>query len=177
MTQTYLHRPNLKIEAMFSPESTPLYRYHLTVTKSNALKDPKTVCAIMQNPSEAGVEIADRSIQVLERVIFEHKLPEFSGVERLVVVNQFAFIQTTEFSGNQDKIGDLNDKVVYEAIRTSDIILIARERDNRYLERQRRILNFISKYNNKPIYITSRHPSRVIYDGFIRRYDAQKASV
>ncbi|WP_335917943.1 hypothetical protein [Shewanella chilikensis] len=83
MKQTFKHRPELQIEAEFSGENPPVFRYRLSATKIGAGKTPKTVCAVMQNPSYACVEFADKSVQVLERVVFEKKYPEFEGVERL----------------------------------------------------------------------------------------------
>ena len=79
----------------------------------------------MQNPSYACVEITDKSVQVLERVIFEKDFKEFDGVERLIVVNQFAFIQTKDFIGTDDQIGCKNDESIASAINESEIVLIA----------------------------------------------------
>ena len=69
----------------------------------------------MQNPSYACVEYADKSVQVLERVIFEKQYPQFTGVERLIIVNLFAFIQTNDFSGKDDYIGERNDAAIARA--------------------------------------------------------------
>lgn len=79
----------------------------------------------MQNPSYASVDIADKSVQVLERVIFEKGLVEFNGVERLIVVNQFAFIQTKDFIGTDAQIGTRNDQAIASAVDESEMVLIA----------------------------------------------------
>src|SRR5690606_29399853 len=110
-----------RIEAEFSDENPPLFRYRLSATKLNASPASKTVCAIMQNPSYAGVEVADKSVQVLERVVFEKGLTEFADVGRLVVVNQFAFIQTTGFVGTREQVGHRNDEVISQALDQSEI--------------------------------------------------------
>jgi len=168
MNQTYLHRPGLNIKAKFSTEKPPLYRYWLEATKVGAPENPKTVCAIMQNPSYAGVEFADRSAQVLERVVFEKNYSGLQYVGRLIIVNQFAFIQTNNFVGTDDQIGRRNSHYLKQAIKASEIIIIAWGKDNRFYSRQDEILQIVNK--NKLILQTSRHPSRVIYDGFIQPY-------
>jgi hypothetical protein len=168
--QTYLHRQNLTIRVEFSSEGTPIFRYRLEATKITASNNPKTVCAVMQNPSYASIEIADKSVQVLERVVFEKELAEFNGVERLIVVNQFAFIQTKHFVGTDDQIGERNDDAIARAVGESEIVLIAWGKDNGFMQRQKRILEIVRAKEGKTLLQTSRHPSRVIYDGFIQQF-------
>ena len=170
--QTYLHRPNLTISADFSSEETPIFRYRLEVRKDGASNIPRTVCAVMQNPSYASVEIADKSVQVLERVVFEKKLAEFNGVERLIVVNQFAFIQTKDFVGTNDQIGEKNDHAINSAVEESEIVLIAWGKSNGFMQRQKQILEIVRTKKGKTLLQTSRHPSRVIYDNFIQPFRA-----
>lgn len=173
MKRAYLHRPNLTIKADFSSESTPVFRYRLEATKEGASNKPRTVCAIMQNPSYASVEVADKSVQVLERVVFEKALKEFDGIERLIIVNQFAFIQTKGFIGADDQVGIKNDTAIAKAVNESEIILIAWGKDNGFKDRQDRILELVRANKKEKILLqTSRHPSRVIYDGFIKKYYA-----
>lgn len=126
----------------------------------------------MQNPSYACVEIADRSVQALERVIFEKELAEFNGIERLIVVNQFAFIQTKDFVGTDDQIGEKNDDAIAKAVDESEIVLFAWGKDNRFMQRKKRILEIVRTRKGKTLLQTSRHPSRVIYDGFIQQFSA-----
>jgi len=59
MKQKFKHRPELQIEAEFSEENPPVFRYKLSATKIGAGGNPKTVCAVMQNPSYACIEFAD----------------------------------------------------------------------------------------------------------------------
>ena len=171
MKQTYLHRPNLTVIADFSAEETPIFRYRLEARKDGASRNPRTVCAVMQNPSYASVEIADKSVQVLERVVFEKGLVEFNGVERLIVVNQFAFIQTKDFIGTADQIGERNDQAIDRAVDESEIVLIAWGKGNGFVQRQDRILEIVRGKKGKTLLQTSRHPSRVSYDGFIQPFD------
>ncbi|MFC1626417.1 DUF1643 domain-containing protein [Pseudomonadota bacterium] len=170
MKQTFEHRPGLKIEADFSNEEPPIYRYRLIATKLGANEKPRTVCAIMQNPSYACVEFADKSVQVLERVVFEKEIEQFKGVERLVVVNQFAFIQTNDFIGKQYQIGEHNNIAIASALEEAEIILVAWGKGNEFTERKEEILKMIRAQAGKLILQTSRHPSRVIYEGFINEY-------
>lgn len=170
MKQTFLHRPGLEIEADFSGENPPVFRYRLVATKVGCSAAPKTVCAIMQNPSYACVEFADKSVQVLERVLFEKGLEEFRGVGRLIVVNQFAFIQTNGFIGAREQVGIRNDAAIVQALEQSEIVLIAWGKDNGFVERQNEVLEMIRCHKGKRLLQTSRHPSRVIYDGFIQKY-------
>ena len=59
----------------------------------------------MQIVSYACVEFAYKYVQLLEHGIFEKNLEKFLSVERLVVVNQFASIQTNGFVGSGKRIG------------------------------------------------------------------------
>ena len=170
MKQTFKHRPGLQVEAEFSEENPPVFRYRLSATKIGAGNNPKTVCAIMQNPSYACVEFADKSVQVLERVVFEKEYPEFEGVERLLIVNQFAFIQTNDFAGITDHVGGDNDAAISKALSEAGIILVAWGKDNGFSERKKIIKGMIEKQTDKVLLQTSRHPSRVIYEGFIEEY-------
>ena len=51
----------------------------------------------MQNPSHAGEDVAYKSVQFLEKVVFKTGLLEFEGVRRLIVANQFGYILTNDF--------------------------------------------------------------------------------
>ncbi len=171
MKQTFLHRPNLSVKADFDSENGSDFRYRLEMTKDTTNEFLKTVCAIMQNPSYAGIEHADKSVQILERVVFEKRLEEFEGVGRLIVVNQFAYIQTNNFVGTDEQIGSRNNAAISEALKESDIILIAWGKDNGFIERRNYVLNLLENMRGKTILKTSSHPSRMKYDGFIQTFD------
>ena len=91
----YLHIKGVSVKADFSAEDEVLYRYRLEIQKDGAPRSARTVCAIMQNPSYAGEEIADKSVQFLEKNILQLDLPEFQNVGRLIIVNQFAQLRYT----------------------------------------------------------------------------------
>jgi hypothetical protein len=90
----------------------------------------------MQNPSYACEEIADKSVQFMEKNVFNRNLPAFVNVERLIVVNQFARVQTTSFVGGTSDIGEKNDAAIRRAIEQSAIVIIGWGISNRFNERQ-----------------------------------------
>lgn len=163
----YLHISGVYVKADFSTENGILYRYCLEIRKIGSSASSKTVCAIMQNPSYAGEEVADKSVQFLEKNIFELDLPEFKNVGRLIVVNQFARVQTNGFVGDPTDIGKRNDLAVSKAIAESDIILVAWGSRNRFSERKKFVLDQLKSQGHKEFYKTKMHPSRGRYDGFI----------
>jgi hypothetical protein len=161
---TIRHIGNTKVKAEFSP--CEQFRYTLTIDyiPSNG---SKTVCAIMQNPSKANEEIADKSVQFLEKLIFEKDYEEFSDVRRLIIVNQFAFIETNNFKGREEQMGPGNDRAIKEALEHSDIGLVAWGKTNKHEKRKRTIFKMISESLIDPIYFTKKHPSRGCYTDFI----------
>lgn len=163
------HIENVKAEATFSTDCR--FRYLLVITKIGIRKNVKTVCAIMENPSAANEEVADKSVQFLERLVFLTPYPQFKNVNKLIIVNQFAFIQTKGFTGTDDKIGSKNDMYIEKAIRKADIILVAWGKSNRYRQRKDIINRIISLSSaGKNIYQTKSHPSRGSFEDFILPY-------
>jgi len=163
----HLHIKNVAAKAEFSTEGGQEYRYRLEITKIGASKSPKTVCVVMQNPSYAGEAEADKSVQFLEKNVFELGLPEFKGVERLVVVNQFARIQTNGFNGLMSDLGAKNNTAIEAALNESEIIVIAWGSGNRFDARKAFILDLLKGLSGKCFYQTRMHPSRGRYAGFI----------
>jgi hypothetical protein len=163
----HLHIKNVVAKAQFATEGGQDYRYRLEITKVGASKSPKTVCAVMQNPSYAGEAEADKSVQFLEKNVFELQLPEFEGVERLIVVNQFARIQTTGFVGRPSDLGAKNNSAIEAALNESEIIVIAWGSGNRFGARKKFILGLLKGLRSKRFYQTRMHPSRGRYAGFI----------
>lgn len=147
------------------------FRYRLDVTLQSIVDGQSLiVCAIMQNPSVANSDWADKSAQFLEKLVFTKGLPEFAGATKLIIVNQFAFVQTTEFSGSDEHIGLENDKHIQEAISESDVILVAWGSSNIY-ESRKNVINIMLKNNNNKILLQGRsHPSRASYDGYVSAY-------
>lgn len=145
------------------------YRYQLTL-QHKGKENGQTVCVIMQNPSVAGSEFADKSVQFLETLIFQKKYTEFKKTSKVLIVNQFARIQTKNFKGRVSDIGPENDNHIQKAICKSDIILIAWGKTNPYLDRQKVIIHMIQSFENKKILMTKKHPSRGSYQDFITSY-------
>ena len=125
----------------------------------------------MQNPSCANEQQADKSVKCLEKVIFEQNLPEFKNVHRLIIVNQFALIQTNEFKGSEDVIGEKNDGAICAALAEADIVVLAWGVSNKFKARQKFVLDELRKLKGKVILQTSSHPSRADYAGFILPFE------
>mgnify|MGYP007056835191 CR=1 FL=1 len=73
MTIRYLHIQNVTAKAHFEKEGDVLFRYRLEIIKTGASLSPKTACVVMQNPSYAGEDVADKSVQFMEKNVFERK--------------------------------------------------------------------------------------------------------
>ena len=160
----YRHIPGVKVKALFS--DCKKFRYQLTI-EDTSKRNGDSVCVIMQNPSIANTEIADKSVQFLEKLIFEKEVELFRNVKTIIIVNQFARIQTKYFEGKAEDIGPDNDIHIRRAIDQSDIILIAWGKTNPFLKRQQDILRIISSFQCKKVLMTKRHPSRGTYQKFI----------
>jgi hypothetical protein len=167
----YKHIDGVFVKAQFAEENGLRYRYRLEVTLENAPRNGKTVCVIMQNPSYASETIADKSVQFMEKVIFRKELPEFGKVCRLIVVNQFARIQTNGFKGLAHEVGFYNDLAIEAAFKESDIIIVAWGCSNPFTERKGFALNLLKAMKGKRKYVTRMHPSRGRYAGFIQLLD------
>ena len=166
-SKDFKHIEGTSANAIFS--DCKKYRYRLTVQNDNS-SGSETVCVIMQNPSVANAEIADKSVQFLEKLIFTKGYSEFRNVEKIIVVNQFAFVKTKDFNGSELYIGQENDAHISAAIRESDIVLIAWGRSNRYSERKAAINTMLAEHSDKTLLETKSHPSRGTYINFIQTY-------
>jgi hypothetical protein len=168
MKKTFKHIEGVNVVARFSKDRK--YRYRLQITLQTGPIDGKTACVVMQNPSYADEDIADKSVQVMEKIVFLKKLPEFKDVRKLIVVNQFAFIQTKGFKGQTDHIGPENNSAIKEALLESDYIIIGWGTSNRFKERQGFVHDLVKQMNGERLFRTKMHPSRVRYAGFIQPY-------
>ena len=166
----YEHIDGVDVTAQFSHEGESRYRNRLEITLNEAAPTSKTVCAVMQNPSYAGEDVADKSVQFLEKVVFKKGLPEFDGVRRLIVVNQFAYIQTNDFGGLPHQIGEHNDAAIRAALHECDIVVLAWGSSNRFEARKAFVLGLLGGMKHKTLLQTKMHPSRGRYDGFIQPY-------
>lgn len=163
----YKHLEGLKTRAVFS--DCGKYRYLLEMTK-NTQEQGKQVCAIMLNPSVADEYQADKSVQFLERLLFQKGSPNLEHITGLSVVNLFAFIQTHNFIGSPEHVGKLNDQYLDQAIAEADMVLIAWGKSCAYPERQAVVYKLLEKHPEKAVFLTKSHPSRGTYQDFIRPY-------
>ncbi len=174
----YLHVPGVKVKARFS--KCKKYRYWLDVRKQEGDRSlqtdlspsskSKTACVIMMNPSMANEEIADKSVQFMEKIVLERGLRHFKGVRRLIVVNQFAYIQTNEFKGLPHEIGPRNNAAIKAAFKESDIIILGWGCGNKFKARQDFVLGLLPELKGKRFFQTKKHPSRAAYKGFIKKF-------
>jgi hypothetical protein len=167
----YKHIDGVEVNATFS--ECMQFRYRLDVVLKTKIEGKiKTVCAIMQNPSVADSEIADKSLQFLEKLIFMKNIPEFADATKLIIINQFAFVQTNKFSGQAEHIGPENDRYIQDAIAEADVILVAWGSSNSYSDRQNFINDKLIKCQpNKVLLEGKQHPSRASYDDYVSTYD------
>lgn len=165
--KVFHHIADVTVGACFSECGS--FRYMLEVEHEKR-KGNKTVCVIMQNPSVADEQKADRSVQFIEKLVFQKDYQEFSQAGKLIVVNQFAYIQTKDFHGSDQLVGPHNDEYIREAIENSDIILIAWGKTNRYEKRKAAIKQILCQYSEKIVLKTRSHPSRGWYKDFIIPY-------
>lgn len=169
----YNHINNVTVTAQFAWEGELRYRYRLEIISNEADSTGKTVCVVMQNPSYAGEDVADKSVQFMEKVVFKKGLAEFSGVRRLIVVNQFAFIQTNAFQGLPHEIGSLNDAAIRDALLEADIVILGWESSNSFEDRKKFVLGLLGEMKQKVILKTRMHPSRGHYENFIQPFAIQ----
>lgn len=163
----FRHIEGITADAVFS--NCKQYRYKLTIQSDNS-SGSETVCVIMQNPSIANAEIADKSVKFIERLIFTKSYREFSNVKKIIIVNQFALIKTKDFGGLESDIGEENNEYILNAIRESDIILIAWGRSNCFSARKETVNNMLAEHSDKTLLETETHPSRGRYNDFIKAY-------
>jgi hypothetical protein len=164
----YKHIDGVDVKAKFSKDLS--FRYRLEITLKNFLPSERTACVVMQNPSYAGEDVADKSVQFMEKVVFQKNLPEFEKVRRLLVVNQFAAIQTNGFQGLSHEIGSENDAAIKTALNESDIIILGWGCANPFKERQAFVIDLLRKEKRKRLFKTRTHPARGAYDGFIQPF-------
>jgi hypothetical protein len=164
----FKHIDGVNVKAKFSKDLR--FRYRLEITLKNSSPSKKSAYVIMQNPSYAGEKVADKSVQLMEKVVFQKQLPEFTGVQRLIVVNQFARIQTNNFQGLPGEIGLDNNSAIQDALKESDIIIIGWGSGNRFIERQEFVLDLLQKMERKQLFKTKMHPSRGCYHGLIQPF-------
>ena len=103
--------------------------------------------------------------------MFQKALPEFNGVNRLIIVNQFARIKTNDFIGLPEEIGSDNNTVIEAALQESDIVVIAWGSSNRFKDRKEFELGLLTNMTDKQLFQTKMSSHEVKYDGFIQAFD------
>lgn len=129
----------------------------------------------MQNPSLANIEHADKTIQFMEKLVFEKEYAQFQRAYKLIIVNQFAFMQTKNFEGNNFHVGPENDQAIIRAIEESDDVIIGWGKTNSFKERQDFVFSQLRGFSGKK-WVTKKHPSRGHYLDFILPLDTFDAS-
>ena len=167
--KTYRHIDGVKVAAKFSKDGN--FRYRLDVSLKNPAHKTKTVCVVMQNPSRAGEEVADKSVKFMEKVVFLKNLPEFADARRLIVVNQFARIQTNNFQGLEQDIGEDNNFEIESVLKESDVIIIGWGSTNGFDERKSFIFDLLGGLEGKQFFQTRMHPARGCFDDFIQPFN------
>ncbi|TXT26565.1 MAG: hypothetical protein FD134_495 [Gallionellaceae bacterium] len=170
----YEHIDGVKVTAQFAWEGDLRYRYRLEIVLNDAAPTGKTVCVAMQNPSYAGEDVADKSVQFMEKVVFKKGLAEFEGAHRLIVVNLFAFIQTNNFQGLPHEVGSLNDAAVRKAVEESEIVILGWGASKRFEERKAFVLGLLGGMPHKTLFKTRMHPSRGCYENFIQPFSIRE---
>ena len=169
-SRVYKHIDGVKVKPPCFSECRK-FRYRLDIEKEDA-QGGKCVCAILEHSSEADRYKADRSVQFTERIVFERGHPEFRDVNKLIIVNQYAFVKKIGFSADKCYIGDDNNKYIKNAIRECDIILIAWGKTNKNYERIEDIENLISKFASGKCWLkTGFHPRNGYKNNPIDQYD------
>lgn len=163
----FKHIDGVVSEAVFSPCGR--YRYRLTVDRFESPAE-KVVCVIMQNPSVANADVADKSVQFIENLIFMKGYQEFDNVIRIIVVNQYALVQTNGFAGTDEHVGPENDRHIAQALDEADIVLAAWGSSNPYKDRQEVINTMLAARQVEALYKTKKHPSRGTYNDFVEPY-------
>ncbi len=160
------HIDGVTVSAEFSKDLK--YRYRLEINLHPKRTGGKVACVVMQNPSYAGEKVADKSVQFMEKVVFQRGLQEFYNVRRLIVVNQFAFIETNNFKGFPEQVGPKNDSTIKTVLQDADIIIIGWGSGNKFKDRQEFVMDLLKRTKGKQLFKTRMHPSRGRYDGFIQ---------
>jgi hypothetical protein len=123
---SHFHRVDVdKIEALFSDDFK--YRYRLSVPFQDETARTKVLTVILKNPSSADAMKADKTVQNVEKVIYN----TFRDVAKIEVLNLFALRGThpkdvmQTYMAGIDIVGKDNDSAFKQALASSDYIVIA----------------------------------------------------
>jgi len=167
----YKHISGVHVTSDFSDENDMRFRYRLEIALKAPSLQGRIACVVMQNPSYADEDVADKSIQFMEKVVFQKNFPGLHQITRLIVVNQFARIQTTGFEDLSRDIGSRNNSVIKAALKKSEVIILAWGVTNKFEERKAFVLGELGKLKGKQLFKTRMHPARGRFDGFIQPFN------
>ncbi|MDD4969891.1 MAG: DUF1643 domain-containing protein [Paludibacter sp.] len=115
------------VEALFSSEETPRFRYRLKLPYFKEEGRHKTALVLLKNPSSADQKMADKTVQNVEKVIYK----TFHDVGTVEVANIYAMRGTkpkdVQFAldSNEDPLGPDNDLHIANILAKSDYVVIA----------------------------------------------------
>lgn len=115
-------------------------RYRLDLLLVGEIENPKSLPAILMNPSKANEEVSDPTVNRLAKYVFLNRknYPELTRVNRIILTNLYAVYETYPVAVNnlindkglafvigiEDGARFNNNKIINEAINESDIVLI-----------------------------------------------------
>jgi len=70
----YQQLAGVKVTATFSNDK--LFGYRLEISLESPSGRTRTACVIMQNPNHAGEGVADKSMQFMDKVVFQKQFSE-----------------------------------------------------------------------------------------------------
>lgn len=124
----------MDFDAVFDNVVNPTYRYSLTRIWDRSLEK---VVIIMLNPSIANVLKNDLSVNRCLNYCIDHN---YGALE---IVNLFAYIGTDskKVGAGIEFIGEENERYIYHAIESADVIIVAWGSDKDYRNRKREVWN------------------------------------
>lgn len=115
------------IDAIFSNEDIPSYRYTLSLPYYKENGRIKTAAVVLKNPSSADKEKADKTVQNVAKVIYK----TFHDVGKVEILNMFALRGTfpkdvqSAYDNGKNIVGAENDRHFEEILSRSSYVVIA----------------------------------------------------
>ncbi|WP_428569366.1 MAG: hypothetical protein ACP59X_11015 [Solidesulfovibrio sp. DCME] len=94
----YNHIEGVIVTAEFTEEHGERYRHWFEVQFEVNTRPHLTACVIMMNPIYACAKFANKSVQFINRVVFQKDFPKFQGVSRLIIEGFAKIIRATELT-------------------------------------------------------------------------------
>lgn len=152
----YKHLVYLTVKPEY--DETKKYRYKLEITKNNNMGEhEKVVSVIMLNPSIANEYIADKSVFIIEQLIFENPNCSIKNIGKLIIINKYGLIKKDNFKARADIKRESNLNAVKTAFEESNYIVLAWGKDKRG---DKEIFQLMKQMKNKRWFMIKEHPSR-----------------